>query len=310
MCPMTNDPAFKRKTQADSQQTLARATAARESQRCARWMSKRPATLPASIAGEGWRSTIRLCLAASLRTLFSSRSQRFSGAPGHVHLRHKCPGAVVSDLEMDVRRAARIGHGPDRAKPIASVRARDETSVALEVPVAVDRTAICGMEIAAVPVTLPDLDRRTGGGRSIDQRDAPGHVANLTQCDRSMAPDQDQVIVRVKRQAVRIKRPERLARRWRRRKRRRSRRSECRGARSQKCSSRYRSHRPGPSSGVTSRNLVAPPRRTTPMTSPNGQMRASAIRVGQSVSPGPASGCGDGRTGDSAPWRARQGTAP
>ena len=55
---------------------------------------------------------------------------------GHVHLRRQPAGARRVHLEVDVRRAARIGDGADGAEAVAAVRRGLGTPVALKVCIA------------------------------------------------------------------------------------------------------------------------------------------------------------------------------
>ena len=94
------------------------------------------------------------------------------GLAGDVHLGREARQPGSRDREMDVGRPAGIGHGPDRAEPVAARFIGDGLAVALEI--VVERrvgTGVPDVMVAAVCVALPDLDpaHRIGADRP-DQR--------------------------------------------------------------------------------------------------------------------------------------------
>ena len=67
---------------------------------------------------------------------------------------------------MDVRRAAGVGDGLDRAEVVLAGGAGQEPAEALEIRVALVAVGVAGVEVDAVGVDLPDLDQaRCGAGR-------------------------------------------------------------------------------------------------------------------------------------------------
>ena len=86
-------------------------------------------------------------------------------------------------LEVDVRRAARIGNGPDRAEAVVALRIRRHAPAALEARIALafgEPARVARMAIDAVGIALPDLDLR------ITDRLASG-VQNFSRNVRDMA---------------------------------------------------------------------------------------------------------------------------
>src|SRR5947207_1251012 len=65
-------------------------------------------------------------------------------------LRGQHAAAVLADGNVDVRRAARIGHGLDRAEVILALRISQESTVALKILVVTARAGISGVNVVSV----------------------------------------------------------------------------------------------------------------------------------------------------------------
>ena len=123
--------------------------------------------------------------------------------------------ALRLHLVVNVRRPPRIRHWLDRAEKILARTAREETPEALEIPVALFRIARVRMQVGPAVVALPDFHERIAHRVALRIEDAPAHVSNLADCGSDRVIDDDEIVIRIERQMVRVKRPLRLRRRAR-----------------------------------------------------------------------------------------------
>ncbi len=86
---------------------------------------------------------------------------------------------VATDLEVDVRGAARVGDGFDGAEVVFTGGAGEEASVALEVGVAFGLVAVLGVAVDAIAVGLPDFDQGIADGVATVVEEAPAEVGDL-----------------------------------------------------------------------------------------------------------------------------------
>src|SRR5688572_30186098 len=77
---------------------------------------------------------------------------------GEMELRREPPAVGGRDLEMDVRRATRIGDGLQRAKAVQALAVRHDLAVALERRIAALASRLPRMIVKALRIALPDLD--------------------------------------------------------------------------------------------------------------------------------------------------------
>ena len=127
---------------------------------------------------------------------------------------------------VQMRRPARIGHGPDRLERVAAVAVRHRDAVALEVVVA-RNAVVAGVVIAAVDVALPELDgrsRRAGRPSRVSAR--PAKIERRALGLGRAAGDLREVGVALGGKGPRIERPLGLARRRDQRRRLRTERVE------------------------------------------------------------------------------------
>jgi hypothetical protein len=122
-------------------------------------------------------------------------------------LRGQHPLSVAADAHMDVRRAAGVGHGFDRAKIVLPGGTGQEPPVALEVLVASLLVAGAAVQVRALVVHLPDFDERVAEWRAGRVEDTAREVRDFTHGGRDRIVDDQQVVVGVERQAVRVERP-------------------------------------------------------------------------------------------------------
>ncbi len=96
---------------------------------------------------------------------------------------------------MDMRRAARIGHRPDREKLVIARGVGRRRAVALEILIArpID-PAIPDIMVTPVRVALPDLDPRCGDGASIGVEKAAGDPRDAAFRRARMSGNMDQII--------------------------------------------------------------------------------------------------------------------
>ena len=102
----------------------------------------------------------------------------------------------------------------DRPEVVLAVRAGREPAEALEVLVLLiaGRAAVAGVQVHLVGVALPDLDGRIPHGAPGRAQDAAGQVRDLADGRGDVIVDDDQVVVGIERQLVRVERPFRQGR--------------------------------------------------------------------------------------------------
>src|SRR5690606_139043 len=116
-----------------------------------------------------------------------------AGFAGHVELRDQFPAVDAAHVEVDVRRAARIRHGPDRPARPGPVVAGADLTAPLEAGVAPPLAAVSPMAIDPVRIALPDLDEGSGQRPSVDVDDTSANVSDGAQRARRFATDDDEV---------------------------------------------------------------------------------------------------------------------
>src|SRR5262249_45997971 len=117
------------------------------------------------------------------------------------------------DGEMDVRRAAGVRDGLDRAEQVFSGRTGQEPSETLKVRVAFVAVDTARMNVRAAVVALPDFDQRAAHRLAARVQYPPAQVSHCADGGRGAVVDYDQVVVGVERHLVGVKRPLGLARR-------------------------------------------------------------------------------------------------
>src|SRR5580704_1508636 len=96
-----------------------------------------------------------------------------------IHLRDEAPLSGRSHRKMNMRRAAGIGHRPDRHKAVAAPLIGDGPAEALEIVVARPvAAAVPDIVIAAVAVALPDLDPRPRERPPVAVENMPGDLGH------------------------------------------------------------------------------------------------------------------------------------
>src|SRR5262249_49969040 len=83
------------------------------------------------------------------------------------------------DLEVDVRRAPRVGHRLDRAEVIPAAGPGQEAAEPLEIRVAPLAVGAARVQVGAVVIALPDLARGVADGRAVGTQDAAAQVRDL-----------------------------------------------------------------------------------------------------------------------------------
>ena len=116
-------------------------------------------------------------------------------------------------LVVNVRRPSRIRHRLDRAEKILARAASEKTPEALEIPFALFRIARARMQVGPAVVALPDFHERIAHRVALRIENAPAHVSNLADGGSDRVIDDDEIVIRIERQMVRVKRPLRLRRR-------------------------------------------------------------------------------------------------
>lgn len=128
-----------------------------------------------------------------------------------IKLRHQSLDARNCDLEMDVPCASRIQPRLYRPEKVLARRSRDEAPIALKIAVPIGNRAL-RVDISAVVVRLPDLDQSIANRLTALIENTATQPCDLADCRSNVVADDDQVVVPVERQPVRIIRPERLGR--------------------------------------------------------------------------------------------------
>src|SRR5689334_19629120 len=114
--------------------------------------------------------------------------------------------ALHLDRKMDVWRAAGVGDRFDRAENIFSGRAGEEAPEALKVLVALVGIAGPGVKISPAVVTLPDFDERIAYRVAARVEDPPAQPGDFAHSGCNRVVQDEQVVVGVERQFVRIER--------------------------------------------------------------------------------------------------------
>src|SRR6185369_4665121 len=109
------------------------------------------------------------------------------------------------DLVMDMRRAAGIGDGFDGAEIIFAGGSGQETAEPLEMTIP-GGMGVPGMEVNAIAVALPDFDEGVPDGIAAAIQDAAAQVSDFADGRGEAVIDDDEVIIGVERQFVRVKR--------------------------------------------------------------------------------------------------------
>src|SRR6185437_11774274 len=115
--------------------------------------------------------------------------------------------AFSLDGEMNVPRATGIERRFDRAKVILARRAGQKTAEALEVLVERLAVAAARVQVDPVVVDLPDFDQGIAKGFAARVQDSPAEVRDLADGRRDFVVDDQQIVVGIERQLVRIKGP-------------------------------------------------------------------------------------------------------
>src|SRR6266568_3293543 len=114
------------------------------------------------------------------------------------------------DREVNVPCASRVEHGLDGAKIVFAAGAGQEPAKALEVFVAL-RVSVTTVQIDPMVVHLPDFHQRVPYRIAFRVEDAPAQVRDFPNRRSDAVVDDDEVVVCVERQVVRIEWPLRLS---------------------------------------------------------------------------------------------------
>ncbi len=120
-------------------------------------------------------------------------------------------GSGNFDFEVDMRRAAGIGDGFDRAEVVAAVFAREESAESLKVGVALG-VAVGRVEIAAIAIDLPDFDQCAADRVALGVEYFAGKVRHFADGGGDVVVDDEQIVVGVEGEFVGVERPLSLAR--------------------------------------------------------------------------------------------------
>src|SRR6185503_16459997 len=108
------------------------------------------------------------------------------------------------DLVVNMRGAPRIGHGFDGPKEVLAAGTSHETAETLKVLVALLGVAGAAVQVGAMGVTLPNLNRGISDWLSFGVKDAPADVGHLTDGGGGAVVDHQQIVVRIQGEMVRI----------------------------------------------------------------------------------------------------------
>ena len=116
---------------------------------------------------------------------------------------------ALLDLEVDVRRAAGVRDRLDGAEVVLAGRAGQEPAEALEVLVLLVLllVAVGRVQVDALGVALPDLDQGVADRVALGVEDPAGQVGDLADGRGDAVVDDEQVVVGVERELVRVERP-------------------------------------------------------------------------------------------------------
>src|SRR5690606_5718634 len=109
----------------------------------------------------------------------------------------------------------RIGYWLDRAEVVLALRSSQEAAEALKIRIAFFTIAAAAVKVSAVIIDLPDFNSGISNGRAVTAEHPPGQMRDLADRRGDRIIDNQEVVVRVERQAVGIKRSFRLG--WRKR---------------------------------------------------------------------------------------------
>lgn len=121
--------------------------------------------------------------------------------------------ALHFDGKMNVRRASGVGNRFDGTEQIFTGGTREKSSEALEVFVTLVGVARLRVEVSPIVVALPYFDERVPHGLAARIQDAAAQPGDFSKRRRDGVVQDEQVIVSIQGQLVRIERPFRLGRR-------------------------------------------------------------------------------------------------
>src|SRR5688572_12155605 len=131
--------------------------------------------------------------------------------PVDKQLRREHAAAVLADGDMNVRGAEdadeRVIDRLDRAEVVLALRVAEEASVSLKVAVETGWLAAARVHVRAGPVDLPDLHESIPHRLTRFRQHAAGQVRDLADGRSDAVIDDEEVVVGVERELVRIERP-------------------------------------------------------------------------------------------------------
>lgn len=122
-----------------------------------------------------------------------------------VALRHQQLFALGFDFEMNVRRAARITDRFDGAEQVFTFTPREKSSETLEIFVAFIRAHALAVEISTFVIALPNFYFRAPHRLTFGIEDSTAEVGDLAERGAEGIVENEQIIISIERQVIRIK---------------------------------------------------------------------------------------------------------
>src|SRR5262249_13087482 len=127
-----------------------------------------------------------------------------------MHLRREDTAPVFADCEVNVSGPElvlkRVGNGLDRAEIVLPAGIGQKPPVALEVSVAAAGVRSIRVNVGSLAVDLPDFDERVAYGFAGFAQYASGQVRDFSDGRSDRVIDDEEIVVRVERHLIRIKR--------------------------------------------------------------------------------------------------------
>ncbi len=120
------------------------------------------------------------------------------------YLRGEQLSLAFVDADMDMRRAARIRHRFDGAEPVLAVRRGRERAVPLEIHIPPAAAAVSRVHLNPLAIDLPDFNGGVLDRLAAYAEHSAGKMRDLSDRGRRGIADDDQIVVFIERQLVRI----------------------------------------------------------------------------------------------------------